>query len=92
MNNFYRLKSTLPRRNKVPDDELLEAQRSPFSATNLPEEVNNTVAELRPQNNTSNSNHSDTINSIEVPLNSTFEDKNSANLTIQNAGKYFQIN
>lgn len=86
------LKSTLPRRNKVPDDELLEAQRSPFSATNVPEEVNNTVAELRPQNNTSNSNHSDTINSIEMPLNSTFEDKSSANLTMQNADSSQETN
>lgn len=86
------MKSTLPPRNKVPDDELLEGQRSPFSAINIPEEVNNTVAELRPQNNMLNANHSDTINSIEVPLNSTFDEKSSGNLTIQNAGKYFQTN
>lgn len=81
------MKSTLPRRNKIPDDELLEGQRSPFSAVNVPEEVNNTVAELRPQNNMLNTNHSDnTINSIEVPLNSTFDDKSSGSLTMQNAG------
>ncbi|XP_050452741.1 nuclear pore complex protein Nup98-Nup96 [Cataglyphis hispanica] len=86
------LKSTLPRRNKIPDDELLEAQRSPFSATNVPEEVNNTVAELRPHNNTSNTNHSDTINSIEMPLNSTFDDKSSANLTMQNADSSQETN
>ncbi|XP_036147663.1 nuclear pore complex protein Nup98-Nup96 isoform X2 [Monomorium pharaonis] len=77
------LKSTLPRKNKILDDELLEGQRSPFSGTNVPEEVNNTVAELRSQNNISN--HSETINSIEMPLNSTFDEKNSANLTIPNA-------
>ncbi|XP_025995170.1 nuclear pore complex protein Nup98-Nup96 isoform X2 [Solenopsis invicta] len=77
------LKSTLPRKNKILDDELLEGQRSPFSGTNVSDEVNNTVAELRSQNNISN--HSETINSIEVPLNSTFEEKNSANLTMPNA-------
>ncbi|XP_012217704.1 nuclear pore complex protein Nup98-Nup96 isoform X3 [Linepithema humile] len=79
------LKSTIPRRGKVPDDELLEGQRSPFSGTNLSEEINNTVVELRPQNNSSNTNHSDTINSIEVPLNSTFDDKSSTSLTVPNA-------
>lgn len=83
-----RLKSTLPRKNKISDDELLEGQRSPFSGTNLPEEINNTVAELRSQNNSSNMNHSETINSIEIPLNSTFDEKNSANLTMPNSGKY----
>ncbi|XP_011861839.1 PREDICTED: nuclear pore complex protein Nup98-Nup96 isoform X3 [Vollenhovia emeryi] len=76
------LKSTLPRKNKISDDELLEGQRSPFFATNVPEEANNTVAELRSQ---STSNHSETINSIEVPLNSTFDEKSSANLTMQTA-------
>ncbi|XP_011153337.1 nuclear pore complex protein Nup98-Nup96 isoform X2 [Harpegnathos saltator] len=79
------LKSTIPRKNKVPDDEL-EGQRSPFSGTtNMNEEINNTVAELRPQHNSSNSTHSDTLNSIEIPLNSsTLGDKSSANLTVQN--------
>lgn len=81
------MKSTLPRKNKISDDELLEGQRSPFSGTNVSEEVNNTVAELRPQNNVSN--HSETSNMTEVPLNSTFDDKNSANLTMQNTGKIF---
>ncbi|XP_077255171.1 nuclear pore complex protein Nup98-96 isoform X1 [Temnothorax americanus] len=79
------LKSTLPRKSKISDDELLEGQRSPFSGTNVPEEVNNTVAELRSQNSTSSINHSEIINSIEVPLNSTFDEKNSANLTMPNA-------
>ncbi|EZA58163.1 hypothetical protein DMN91_011854 [Ooceraea biroi] len=78
------LKSTIPRRNKIPDDELLEGQRSPFSGTNAPEEINNTVTELRPQNNISNTNHSDhTINSIEAQ-NSTLGDKSSVNLTMHN--------
>lgn len=77
------LKSTLPRKNKISDDELFEGQRSPFSGTNTSEEVNNTVAELRSQNNISN--HSETINLTEVPLNSTFDEKNSVNLTMQNA-------
>jgi len=83
--NLHRLKSTLPRKNKISDDELLEGQRSPFSGTNASEEVNNTMAELRSQNNISN--HSEMINLIEVPLNSTFDEKNSMNLTMQNAGK-----
>jgi len=83
--NLHRLKSTLPRKNKISDDELLEGQRSPFSGTNTSEEVNNTMAELRSQNNISN--HSEIINLIEVPLNSTFDEKNSMNLTMQNAGK-----
>lgn len=88
---IYRLKSTLPRRDKVPDDELFEGQRSPFSGTNLPEEINNTVVELRSQNNSSNTNHTDTINSIEMPLNSSFNDKSSTSLTVPNAGECFQI-
>lgn len=83
------MKSTLPRKNKISDDELLEGQRSPFSGTNVSEEVNNTVAELRSQNNVSNMNHSEISNMIEVPLNSTFDDKNSPNLTMQNTGKIF---
>ncbi|KYQ46936.1 Nuclear pore complex protein Nup98-Nup96, partial [Trachymyrmex zeteki] len=77
------LKSTLPRKNKISNDELLEGQQSPFSGTNISEEVNNTVAELRTQNNISN--HSEPINLIEVPLNSTFDEKNSVNLTTQSA-------
>ncbi|XP_032667417.1 nuclear pore complex protein Nup98-Nup96 isoform X2 [Odontomachus brunneus] len=78
------LKSTIPRKNKVPDDDL-EGQRSPFCGTNVNEEMNNTVAELRPQHNTLNSTHSDTFNSIEMPHNSsTLGDKSSANLTVQN--------
>lgn len=77
------LKSTLPRKNKMPDDDL-EGQRSPFSTTDGPEEINNTVAELRPQHNASNSSHSDTFNSIEIPLNSTLADKSSVNLTMHN--------
>lgn len=79
------MKSTLPRKNKISNDELLEGQQSPFSGTNISEEVNNTVAELRTQNNISN--HSEPINLIEVPLNSTFDEKNSVNLTTQSAGK-----
>lgn len=84
------MKSTIPRRNKIPDDELFEEQRSPFSATNAAEEINNTVTELRPQNNISNdnANYSDhTGNSIEG-LNSILGDKSSANLTMQNTGKF----
>ncbi|KYN31615.1 Nuclear pore complex protein Nup98-Nup96 [Trachymyrmex septentrionalis] len=77
------LKSTLPRKNKISNDELLEGQQSPFSGTNVSEEVNNTVVELRTQNNISN--HSEPINLIEVPLNSTFDEKNSVNLTMQSA-------
>lgn len=54
----------------------------------MSEEINNTVAELSPQHNSSNNvNHSDTINSTEIPLNSTYDDKSSANLTMPNAGK-----
>jgi len=79
------LKSTLPRKNKISNDELLEGQQSPFSGINVSEEVNNTVVELRTQNNISN--HLDPINLIEVPLNSTFDEKNSVNLTMQSAGK-----
>ncbi|KAL6257420.1 hypothetical protein P5V15_010992 [Pogonomyrmex californicus] len=81
------LKSTLPRKNKIyeSNDELLEGQRSPFSGTNVPEEVNNTVAEFRSPNNSSNTNHSETINLTEVPLNSTFDDRNSVNLSMPNA-------
>ncbi|KYM75978.1 Nuclear pore complex protein Nup98-Nup96 [Atta colombica] len=77
------LKSTLPRKNKISNDELLEGQQSPFSGINVSEEVNNTVVELRTQNNISN--HLDPINLIEVPLNSTFDEKNSVNLTMQSA-------
>lgn len=72
----------------MPDDDL-EGQRSPFSTTDVPEEINNTVAELRPQHNASNSSHSDTFNSIEIPLNSTLADKSSVNLTMHNTGKHF---
>jgi len=83
--HLCRLKSTIPQRNKIPDDELVEG-RSPFSNTNASEEINNTMSELRPQNNISNTNHSDhIINSIETP-NSTLGDKSSANLTMQNTG------
>jgi len=82
--HLYRLKSTIPQRNKIPDDELLEG-RSPFSNTNASEEINNTISELRPQNNVSN-NHSDhIINSIETS-NSTLGDKSSVNLIMQNTG------
>ncbi|XP_012057062.1 PREDICTED: nuclear pore complex protein Nup98-Nup96 [Atta cephalotes] len=77
------LKSTLPRKNKISNDELLEGQQSPFSGINVSEEVNNTVVELRTQNNISN--HLNPINLIEVPLNSTFDEKNSVNLTMQSA-------
>ncbi|KYM94718.1 Nuclear pore complex protein Nup98-Nup96 [Cyphomyrmex costatus] len=77
------LKSTIPRKNKILNDELLEGQQSPFSGTNVSEEVNNTVVELRTQNNISN--HSESINLNEVPLNSTFDEKSSVNLTMQSA-------
>ncbi|XP_014482996.1 PREDICTED: nuclear pore complex protein Nup98-Nup96 isoform X2 [Dinoponera quadriceps] len=78
------LKSTIPRKSKVLDDEL-EGQKSPFSGTNATEEMNNTVAELRSQHNTPNSTLSETFNSVEVPHNSsTLADKSSANLTMQN--------
>ncbi|KAL0126104.1 hypothetical protein PUN28_004910 [Cardiocondyla obscurior] len=80
------LKSTIPRKSKISDDELLEGQRSPFSGTNVPDEVNNTVVELRSQSNSSNINHSDPTNSIEMAQNSSFEnEKSSANLTMQNS-------